>query len=85
MVPGARTIRVSQREPGQTWPSPYARAYDRCGQLITISRAQGRTAARWIIRTHPEADWSRAHDLDLTTGSLHVARAAAFTVAEGGL
>ncbi|MEU8913175.1 hypothetical protein [Streptomyces nigrescens] len=70
MVPGARTLRVSQREPGRSWPSPYARAYDAQGQHIALNRAQGMTAARWVIRAHPEVIWDEAYDLDLTTGAL---------------
>ncbi|MFF7702790.1 hypothetical protein [Streptomyces lydicus] len=70
MVPGARTLRVSQREPGRTWPSPYARAYDAQGQHIALNRAQGMTTARWVMRAHPEVIWDQAYDLDLATGAL---------------
>ncbi|GFE25733.1 hypothetical protein [Streptomyces nigrescens] len=73
MVPGARTIRVSQRQPGQNWPSPYARAYDSRGQLIALNRAQRMTAARWVIRAHPELSWDEAHDIDLVNGALRPA------------
>ncbi|KMS74408.1 hypothetical protein ACM01_14040 [Streptomyces viridochromogenes] len=70
MVPGARIVRVSQHQPSQTWPSPYSRAYDEQGHLIPLNRAQRVTAARWVIRAYPEANWDEAHDLDLTTGAL---------------
>ncbi|MEV3853134.1 hypothetical protein AB0J38_02285 [Streptomyces sp. NPDC050095] len=83
MVPAARTIRVSQREPERTWPSPYARAYDAHGRLIPLNRAQCLTAARWVMRTHSEANWDEAHDLDLTTGTLRHAAEAYATVAGG--
>ncbi|MGW5200778.1 hypothetical protein [Streptomyces spiralis] len=73
MAPGARTIRVSQREPDRTWPSPYARAFDVQGSPVALNRAQGRTVARWVMRTHPEANWSDAYDLDLATGALRPA------------
>ncbi|MFF3689972.1 hypothetical protein [Streptomyces sp. NPDC002187] len=70
MVPGATVIRVSQREPSQTWPSPYARAYDEHGHRMETNRAQGLIAARWIMRSYPGVSWDEAHDLDLTTGVL---------------
>ncbi|MFJ8107963.1 hypothetical protein [Streptomyces sp. NPDC096132] len=70
MVPGARIIRVSQHQPSQTWPSPYTRAYDERGQPIPLNRTQRGAAARWVIRTFPEANWDEAHDLDLATGIL---------------
>ncbi|WP_353946468.1 hypothetical protein ABII15_35940 [Streptomyces sp. HUAS MG91] len=81
MLPVARTIRVSQREPECTWPSPYARAYDARGRLLPLNRAQCRTAARWVMRAHPEANWNEAHDLDLATGILQRAGEAYRTVA----
>ncbi|WP_326692311.1 MULTISPECIES: hypothetical protein [unclassified Streptomyces] len=70
MVPGARTIRVSQREPDRNWPTPNARAYDGQGRLLTLNRAQRLTAARWVIRASPELDWDEPHDLDLASGTL---------------
>ncbi|MBC2902172.1 hypothetical protein H4N64_11225 [Streptomyces sp. PSKA01] len=82
MVPGARTIRVSQRDPGHIWPSPYTRAYGAQGQLIRLNRARCLTVARWVIRAHPELSWDGAYDLDLTTGVLRPA-AEAYTDASG--
>ncbi|SOE15063.1 hypothetical protein SAMN06272775_5993 [Streptomyces sp. 2323.1] len=73
MVPGASILRVSQRQPGQSWPSPYARAYDGRGAPIALNRAQRTTLARWVIRAHPELIWGEAYDLSLTTGSLRPA------------
>lgn len=70
MVPGARTIRVSQREPDRSWPSPYARAYDERGRLLALNRAQRVTAARWVIRASPDLEWDEPHDLDLATAAL---------------
>ncbi|WP_234431337.1 MULTISPECIES: hypothetical protein [Streptomyces] len=70
LAPGARTVRVSQREPHRSWPSPYARAYDERGQRLPLNRAQRLTAARWVIRAHPELDWDEPHDLDLASGAL---------------
>lgn len=82
MVPGAIVIRVSQREPSQTWPSPYARAYDEHGRGMDINRAQGLIASRWIIRSYPGVSWDEAHDFDLTTGVLKPA-AQAYAAAGG--
>ncbi|MEV0962834.1 hypothetical protein AB0J25_09595 [Streptomyces sp. NPDC049910] len=82
MVPGARTIRVSQREPERTWPSPHARAYDEQGSPVALNRAQGLTAARWVMRTHHEVNWNEADDLDLATGVLRPA-AEVYAVADG--
>ncbi|WP_181138412.1 ABC transporter ATP-binding protein [Streptomyces sp. Ru73] len=70
MVPGARTIRVSQCEPDRSWPSLYARAYDERGRPLSLNRAQRLTAARWVIRASPELDWDEPHDLDLASGAL---------------
>ncbi|MGW1374720.1 hypothetical protein ACWD6P_10680 [Streptomyces sp. NPDC002446] len=83
MVPGARTIRVSQRQPGQNWPSPYTRAYDTQGQLIALNRAQRVTVARWVIRAHPDVSWDETYDLDLATGTLRLAAAVYATTGEG--
>ncbi|MFE7278678.1 hypothetical protein [Streptomyces sp. NPDC057623] len=83
MMPGARIVRVSQHQPSQTWPSPYARVYDKQGHFVPLNRAQRVTAARWVIRAYPEANWDEAHDLDLTTAGLRPALEAR-AVAEGG-
>ncbi|MER7049550.1 hypothetical protein [Streptomyces jumonjinensis] len=83
MIPGAATARVSQCDPTQKWPSPHLRAYDTHGRILTVTRAKGLTAARWIIRAHPSADWAEAHDLDLATGTLRPA-AKAYAATGGG-
>ncbi|MFE0765328.1 hypothetical protein [Streptomyces smyrnaeus] len=70
MVPGARTIRVSQLQPDQTWPSLYARAYDAQGESLPLTRTLRLTAARWVMRAHPQLDWAEPHDLDLASGEL---------------
>ncbi|UQA96625.1 hypothetical protein [Streptomyces halobius] len=82
MVPGAATVRVSQHQPGQNWPSLYARAYDAGRQLISLNRAQRVTVARWVIRAHPDVHWDETYDLDLATGTLR--RAAAAHTSTGG-
>lgn len=83
MVPGARTIRVSRHEPDRSWPSPYARAYDERGRLLTLNRVQRLTAARWVIRVSPELDWDEPHDLHLASGILRPA-AEGYAVVDGG-
>ncbi|MGW2702343.1 hypothetical protein [Streptomyces sp. NPDC001340] len=83
MVPGARVVRVSQRAPGQTWPSPYTCAYDEQGRPIALNRAQALAAARWLIRAVPDVNWDEAYDLDLATGVLRPA-AQAYAAMVGG-
>jgi hypothetical protein len=70
MVPGAATFRVTLLSPAGVWPHPHARAYDAAGAPVTLTRTQETTAARWIIRIHPEADWTRPHAFDLATAQL---------------
>lgn len=70
LIPGAALIRVSQQEPGYVWPSPYAHAYDAFHCLMTINRTQAKTAARWVIRSRPDVNWTQAYDFDLITGVL---------------
>ncbi|MGV9312098.1 hypothetical protein ACWDR0_07870 [Streptomyces sp. NPDC003691] len=83
MIPQAATARVSQCDPAQKWPSPHLRAYDEYGRLLSVTRAKGLTAARWIIRAHPDVDWAEAHDLDLAAGTLRPA-AKAYATTGGG-
>lgn len=73
MIAGAATLRVSQRNPGQLWPSPFVRAYNEHGQPVTLTRVQRFTAACWIIRAHPCIDWIEPHDFDLAAASLNPA------------
>lgn len=70
MVTGAATFRVSQRDPGQQWPSPSACAHDEYGQPVPATRVQRLIAARWIIRAHPSISWIEPHDFDLRTAML---------------
>lgn len=83
MVPGARTLRVSQREPSLSWPSPDARAYDAQGKPLTPNRTLRLTAARWVMRAFPGLDWDEPYDFDLTTGELQPASTTQ-AVAAGG-
>lgn len=70
MVPGARTLRITLREPARNWPSAHASAYDARGHRILLNRPRARTEARWITRACPEADSGQDNVLDLTTGKL---------------
>ena len=70
MIPGAVTIRVSLTDPTKQWPHPHAIAKDAAGKPIELSRTAARTAARWILRVWPQADWSLAHTLYLGTAAL---------------
>ncbi|MDJ1136268.1 hypothetical protein [Streptomyces iconiensis] len=83
MVPGARTIRVSQLGPDRSWPSPHARAFDERGRPLGLNRAQRLTVARWVMRASPELDWAEPHDFDLVSGALLPA-AEGHAVANGG-
>ncbi|MCC9707139.1 transcriptional regulator [Streptomyces sp. MNU76] len=77
MVPGAATFRVTLHDPATAWPQPHARAYGTAGGPINLNRTQAVTAARWIIRMHPEAVWGEAYVFDLATARLHPAVAVA--------
>jgi hypothetical protein len=77
MIAGAATLRVSQADPSRAWPSPFLRAYDEHGQPVPVTRVQGLTAARWIIRAHPGTDWSEPYDFNLATATLSPAAKAA--------
>ncbi|MFD7902943.1 transcriptional regulator [Kitasatospora sp. NPDC059747] len=73
MIPGAVAVAVSFKDPATQWPRAYARATDAAGRPLRLSLVVRRVAAQWIVRAHPNADWSRPHTLDLTTGQLAVA------------
>ncbi|MFF2503524.1 hypothetical protein ACFVTY_09130 [Streptomyces sp. NPDC058067] len=83
MLPEARIIRVSQREPGQTWPSPYARAYDAQGHLVPLKRAQSLTVARWVMRACSGANWNEGYALDLATGIVRMSTESRVATAGG--
>ncbi|MFD7737704.1 hypothetical protein [Streptomyces sp. MJM8645] len=72
IIPGAVTICVSLADPSRQWPHPYTVAVDEYGEQLALSRNTTKTAARWVLRTWPEADWTRPHTLDLATGRLAV-------------
>lgn len=70
MIPGAVTIRVSLTEPSSVWPHPRAVARDEGGNRLDLSRTASSTAARWVMRVWPEADWTCPHTFDLSTATL---------------
>jgi hypothetical protein len=72
---------VTLHDPTKAWPHPHARVYDAAGEPITLNRTQAVTAARWIIRTHPEAPWGDVYDFDLATARLR--RAAVVAAGRG--
>ncbi|MFE3874111.1 transcriptional regulator [Kitasatospora sp. NPDC059146] len=73
MIPGAVSVHVSLADPKRQWPHPYTVAIDEHGEQLELSRTTTKIAARWVQRTWPEADWTRPHSLDLSTGQLAVA------------
>ncbi|WP_441245246.1 transcriptional regulator [Kitasatospora sp. McL0602] len=72
LIPGATALQVSLAHPEQQWPHPHARAADSAGTRIVLTRTKANVAARWVLRTWPNADWTRPHTLDLATGQLVV-------------
>ncbi|MER5971656.1 hypothetical protein ABT112_18300 [Streptomyces sp. NPDC002055] len=69
-MPGASTLRASQRQPGQSWPSFYAHAYDGQGDAIALNHTQRVTPTRWVIGAHLQLTWDDAYGFSLTSGSL---------------
>ncbi|MFF4927133.1 transcriptional regulator [Kitasatospora sp. NPDC001261] len=72
MIPGAAAVIVGITDPMTQWPHAYARATDATGRPIRLSPVARRVVARWIVRAHPDADWTRPHLLDLADGQLAV-------------
>ncbi|MDX6352862.1 MAG: hypothetical protein QOF84_7652 [Streptomyces sp.] len=70
MVPGAAFFRVTLLAPGRSWPQPHARAFDADGAPLSLTRTLAVTAARWIIRTHPEIADGEAYAFDVATARL---------------
>jgi hypothetical protein len=77
MIPGAVAISVSLVDPRHQWPHPYAVAFDVRGARLPLGRITAKIAARWVLRTWPDADWTCLHTLDLVTGQFAVGPAAA--------
>ncbi|MFJ7907033.1 transcriptional regulator [Kitasatospora sp. NPDC096204] len=72
MIPGAVAVRVSLAHPSRQWPHPYTVAVDGRGEQLMLSGNTTKVAARWVLRSWPEVDWTRPHSLDLATGQLAV-------------
>lgn len=72
MLPQAATVKVRLQGPQTVWPHTGLTACDAAGARIRVSRTQALTAARWIIRAHPNAGWQRPHTFDLRTAQLDV-------------
>jgi hypothetical protein len=70
MIHGAVTVRVSLTDPTTMWPTAHARVRDEAGAPIELSRTTAVVAARWVMRTWPEVDWSTPHTFDLATATL---------------
>ncbi|MET8540977.1 transcriptional regulator [Kitasatospora sp. NPDC004799] len=73
MIPGAAVVAVGFTDPVTQWPHAYARAADAAGRPVQLSPVGRRVVARWVVRAYPDADWTRPHVLDLTTGQLALA------------
>jgi hypothetical protein len=43
-----------------------ARAYSHTGQRVELPRASARAIGRWIVRAHPETDWTEPRAFDVT-------------------
>lgn len=70
MLPQAATVRVRLQGPQTLWPHIGLTARDASGARVRVSRTQALTAARWIIRAHPNAGWQRPRVFDLRTAQL---------------
>lgn len=70
LIPGAATARIALTDPAQRWPSACCRVWNAAGEPIALSRTMSTVAARWVLRTWPEADWTRPHTLDLASVTL---------------
>jgi hypothetical protein len=77
MIPGAATVLVNLHDPHMAWPCPHATVKDAAGQPVRINRTTAKIAARWVLRTYPDADWAEAHRFDLATATLTTAAQAA--------
>ncbi|MGK5496719.1 transcriptional regulator [Streptomyces sp. URMC 125] len=70
MLPGSTAVRASLQGPHTPWPHLDLRAAGATGAPVHVTRTQAITAARWIIRTHPDAGWQHPRTFDLRTGTL---------------
>ncbi|MBV9024172.1 MAG: transcriptional regulator [Streptomycetaceae bacterium] len=71
MLPQAAAVHVQLLDGRRTrWPHLELTATDAVGAEVRVNRAQALTAARAVIRTHPDASWQRGHTFDLRTALL---------------
>ncbi|MFD8320747.1 transcriptional regulator [Kitasatospora purpeofusca] len=70
MIPGAVAVTVGFTDPATKWPHAYARASTATGRPVRLSPIARRVVALWIVRAHPDADWTLPHTLHLADGRL---------------
>ncbi|MER7043683.1 transcriptional regulator [Streptomyces jumonjinensis] len=70
MFPCAETMKVRLLGPRSLWPHLKLTAVDKAGRAVPITRAGALAAARWIIRTYPDAGWQSPRTFNLRTGHL---------------
>ncbi|MEU2868663.1 transcriptional regulator [Streptomyces olivoreticuli] len=70
MLPGATRIRINATDMLTFRSRLTADAYDGADRPVRLSGTQAMTAARWVIRTHPQTNWIRPHTFDLRTARL---------------
>ena len=70
MLPQAASVEVRLLGPQTLWPHIKVTANDASGTRVRVTRAQALTAARWIMRAHPDAGWQKPHAFDLRTAQL---------------
>ena len=70
MMPRAAILSIRLQAPNKPWPHMEVQAEDAEGQPVPLSRTQQLVAARWTIRTHPDAGWQNPRTFDLRTACL---------------
>ncbi|WP_327417592.1 transcriptional regulator [Streptomyces sp. NBC_01233] len=71
MLPQVTDVHIRLQDGRTSWPHLDVRATGSDGQAVRISRTQAHVAARWIIRTYPEANWAARRTFDLRSGALN--------------
>ena len=66
VLPGARTLRLKRVAPGY-WA---ATVLKQRGLRSFLPSSTGSMIAAWVRADYPHADWSRPHEVDLSTGLL---------------
>ncbi|WP_042366847.1 hypothetical protein [Streptacidiphilus neutrinimicus] len=67
MLPGALTLRLVDAGPEGGWTAT-ALMWGARPQALRPATAE--TVVAWVRADYPHADWSRPHEVDLTTGQL---------------